>query len=104
MIEDLEKITQREIDSILEGMKWEKIHAYMTITNWQWQMDMELRVPTLKEVKAHGELCLHNAIQLGRQTNKATSTGNGGFVASYNIYSNKECLRLVFALSQWSNY
>jgi uncharacterized protein with GYD domain len=95
--------TEETIDYIISNFKFDKVHAYMVLTNWTWQGAST--PPTIKELKKHAEYCLWEAVRQGRESkNQQANTGNGGFIATYNVFDTKECLKLAFTVTTGSNY
>jgi hypothetical protein len=93
------------IENIINAMDFEKIHAYMKLTNWQWSGRNGLYIPTVEQLKDCAENNLWLVLNNGRNNNYTpTSCGNGGFTATYFIFSNKECIRIAFCIANGSNY
>ena len=85
---------KEQIDLILEGFDFKKVHIGMTAVDWKWKFENGIRVPTYQELQ-------HNAkIQLEKVAASEDDTAIfslGGFEASKQ--DNVLQLRFIFALS-----
>ena len=92
----MEKHTIEEINRILERFDFEKVHAYMKLTKWEWQG----KIPTLLQLKNTASSLLYRAHAELTPEKKNYSTGTGGF----SVYSFEYGMKLTFEIEQKSNY
>ena len=64
-----------QLNNIMERFDFEKVHAYMKLTNWKWIDE----VPSVNKLRTTAEKLLYDVIVSDSPT---TTSGTGGFTAS----------------------
>jgi hypothetical protein len=64
-----------QLNNIMERFDFEKVHAYMKLTNWKWIDE----VPSVNKLRTTAEKLLYDVIVSDSPT---TTSGTGGFKAS----------------------
>ena len=64
-----------QLNLIMERFDFEKVHAYMKLTNWKWIDE----VPSVNKLRTTAERLLYDVIASDDST---TTSGTGGFAAS----------------------
>lgn len=64
-----------QLNLIMERFDFEKVHAYMKLTNWKWIDE----VPSVNKLRTTAERLLYDVIASDDST---TTSGTGGFTAS----------------------
>lgn len=64
-----------QLNHIMERFDFEKVHAYMKLTNWKWIDE----VPSVNKLKTTAERLLYDVVISDTPT---TTSGTGGFTAS----------------------
>lgn len=79
-------------ERVIGSFDFEKVRAYMLLTNWVYATDSDNKVPTIAQLKDTARLVLHDA--LAYKTNYRT----GGFHAWYWKNDYEEGLHLSFEI------
>lgn len=64
-----------QLNHIMERFDFEKVHAYMKLTNWKWIDE----VPSVNKLRTTAERLLYDVVISDTPT---TTSGTGGFTAS----------------------
>lgn len=64
-----------QLNLIMERFDFEKVHAYMKLTNWKWIDE----VPSVNMLRTTAERLLYNVIV---SDDMVATSGTGGFIAS----------------------
>jgi len=65
-----------KIDYVLDNFNFEKVHAYMLLTKWQWWKETDYLQPTIQDLKDTAQNILWSVTQDGKSL-----IGQGGFYA-----------------------
>ena len=93
MIKSKEDMIQ-SVSSTIDSFDFNKVHGYMTDTNWQWRGD---GVPTIDELK---RTAVNLLIEAALDKSEFTSLGTGGFRA----YKFPWGLEIVFTLERKGSF
>lgn len=90
---------EKTIKQIMDLIDWEKIHAYMKLTDWTWNMpgEEEFRVPTIEELKATGLKQLKYCADSLKDFDRYSS---GGLEARKDTWGTTVYLQLSFCLQR----
>jgi hypothetical protein len=88
-----------DLNRVMDGFDFEKVHAYMVLTNWKWvgRADAEMKTPTIEKLRIIGENLLWMCIE---DNAPAAAKGTGGFMA----YKFPWGLKLTFEPFKSSTY
>jgi hypothetical protein len=92
----MEKHSIEVVNSIIERFDFEKVHAYMKLTDWKWNG----KLPTIQDLKNTATSLLYMAQAEISKDKKTYSGGTGGF----NVYSFEYGMKLAFEIEKKSNY
>lgn len=76
-----------QAQSIIERFDFEKVHAYMKLTDWKWIDE----VPSVNKLRTTAERLVYDVIN---SKNETTTSGTGGFTASKFTWG----IQLVFSI------
>lgn len=98
----LSKPTSEIINDILSNFNFEKVHAYMVLTDWKWKGER----PTKEDLydNAYNLLWKVANIDKARATDEGVCIGTGGFYAYRFVFEGKICYKLSFEPCRSSNY
>lgn len=84
-------------ERVLKEFNYEKVHAYMLLTNWGWRGK---GTPTIEEIKQTASLNMYQAIKTfrgkGEDNQESTMTGTGGFYAYIFNWGGKAHIKMTF--------
>ena len=86
------------VDDILEKFDFEKVHAYMVLTGWEWGTPMH--IPSVSELK-------HTARRLVTELMESPNSrfvSCGGFTVEYHDYDEEPEITLSFEIEDSSTY
>ena len=85
-----------KVGQIMESFDFDKVHAFMKLTDWKWHSFDEPRVPDVEDLKATAHSLLVK-IALDREVGDA---GQGGFTVAMYDYG----ISLTFQLERKTSY
>lgn len=79
---------ERIIADVMENFRFDKVHAFMVLTDWVWniQDENDSRVPTIEEIKAETKLLLSKAYDKCKENGEDYAIKSGGLYVECNIY------------------
>lgn len=73
------KRQKEQIEIILDGIDFKKIHSVMKFLNWEWKIqNNESKVPDISELKSTAEFCLN---KVANSNDEIAHFETGGFEA-----------------------